>query len=678
MNTKIFYASLLALGLTACGGRGSFDTLSIKENIDTVKPGSQNNEGKKPSAPIEPKPEAKGVMKPSLGYAVAVPVRDVAKRDASGKFLDPLTVEGKTVAQEKEIRKPIDDSAAIPLLDGDLEYIHIDGKEKFPVVREFEKGSNQFDYKYVRAGIVKRNGDSTNDKYNENEDLISSLNNIEAYAYYKGTEAASALPTDTSVVYDGHWEYMTDARLYRNNKGDVRKGIPEGFNTTSAQGYEHGALSNSHEYRPLFGTNQKPEHRITNNAHFEVNFADKSLKGKLNFGTQTPRFTGEVKYIPKYDIVAKLYGNRFIGSAIALDDPGNALKATYANATNRLEGGFFGPKAEELAGNFITDDNSLYGVFAAKQKNASQNTESVVLAQLLDTTYGKIKQTADVKEVTYDDEGQESTKQYKKDLADVDVPGAHERKSLPMFGNVEKIIVDGRELNLIPGQTVSIEENGRRLNVTAYKGDFEHLRLGKVFKSGYTQVGEEEQVTSEDSEDEDSNKEITQKITTVYPDQDGYFLQGVLTEAKNVPNTGTAKYDGVWGGKIYYFNRDIGTKHNTAHFDVDFASKKLTGNLKDFGQDAFKIDATIDKNTFSGNVTSLNKIKLDNAVGGTTHTSSAFFDTKGKNIEVSGGFFGLKAEELAGSFSGKGNLTGDSNGKKEADIGVVFGAKKTK
>ncbi|AFN35399.1 transferrin-binding protein-like solute binding protein [Taylorella equigenitalis] len=677
MNKKIFYASLLALGLTACGGRGSFDTLSIKENIDTVKPGKQNNQDNKPSESDVIKPEAKGVMRPSLGYAVAVPVRDVAKRDESGKFLEPLTVEGKTVAQEREIRKPIDDSKAIPLLDGDLEYVYIDGKEKFPVVRDFEKGSNQFDYKYVRAGIVKRKGNSTIDKYNENEDLISSLNNIEAYAYYKGSEAASALPTDKSVVYDGHWEYMTDARLYRNNKGDVRKGIPEGFNTTSAQGYEHGAMSISHEYRPLFGSNQKPEHRITNNAHFEVNFAEKSLKGKLDFGTQTTRFTGDVTYTPKYDIVAKLYGNRFVGSALALDEPGNEIKATYANATNKLEGGFFGPKAEELAGNFITDDNSLYGVFAAKQKNASQNIESVVLAQFLDTTYGKIKQSADIKEVTFDEEGKETTKQYKKELEDLDVPGAQTTKNLSLFENIDKLIIDGRELNLVPGRTVSIEKDGRRLNVTAYKGDFEYLRLGKVFKSGFTKVGEEEQVESGDSEEEDSNKEITQKITTVYPDQDGYFVQGALTESKNVPNQGVAKYDGVWGGKIYYFNRAIGTNHNTAHFDVDFGERKIKGDLKDFGAKVFEIDASIDKNTFTGKVTSVGEIKLDNAVGGTTHTSSARFDIKDRDIAVTGAFFGPKADELAGSFSGKGNLKGDSNGKTEADIGVVFGAKKT-
>lgn len=91
----------------------------------------------------------------------------------------------------------------------------------------------------------------------------------------------------------------------------------------------------------------------------------------------------------------------------------------------------------------------------------------------------------------------------------------------------------------------------------------------------------------------------------------------------------------------------------------------------------FEIDASIDKNTFTGKVTSVGEIKLDNAVGGTTHTSSARFDIKDRDIAVTGAFFGPKADELAGSFSGKGNLKGDSNGKTEADIGVVFGAKKT-
>lgn len=678
MNTKIFYASLLALGLTACGGRGSFDTLSIKENIDSVKPGAQSNEGKKPLAPNVPKTEPKGVLKPSLGYAVAVPVRDTARRSENGDFLKSIVVDGFEIPLEKETLVAIDDKNAIALLDGDLDYINIKGKEKFKTVRDFEKESPMFDYKFVRAGIVRRNGDRQNEKLNSNQDPISIKNDIEAYAYYKGTEAASALPSDLKVIYDGHWEFMTDARLYRTTKDEKRK-VPKGFNPTSPQGYEYGALSTGYEYRPVTGTSTKPVYPIANEAHFEVNFADKSMKGQLYLGDQKARHTGDISKALAYEVNARVLGNRFHGSAEAKLNAGNVLYSTYANATNRLEGGFFGPKAEELAGNFITDDNSLYGVFAAKQKNASQNTESVVLAQLLDTTYGKIKQTAHIKEISYDeDTGEEIVKEENKNLPDKTVPGANEKTNFSLLGDIDRLIVDGREFKLVSGQTVSLDENGRKFNATAYKGNLEFVRLGKVFKSGYTHVGEEEQVTSEDSEDEDSNKEITQKITTVYPDQDGYFLQGVLTEAKNVPNSGSAKYDGVWGGKIHYFNREIGTNHNTAHFDVDFGSKKITGNLKDFGQDAFKIDATIDKNTFSGNVTSLNKIKLDNAVGGTTNTSSAFFDTKDKNISVNGAFFGPKAEELAGSFSGKGNLSGGTNNEnKEADIGVVFGAKKT-
>lgn len=86
-----------------------------------------------------------------------------------------------------------------------------------------------------------------------------------------------------------------------------------------------------------------------NRAEFTVNFADKKLNGTLTAGERTS---------PTFTITATIQGNGFEGTAKTGDDgfaldTKNTVDTHKAHITNaKVQGGFYGPKAEELGGWF--------------------------------------------------------------------------------------------------------------------------------------------------------------------------------------------------------------------------------------------------------------------------------------------------------------------------------------
>lgn len=86
-----------------------------------------------------------------------------------------------------------------------------------------------------------------------------------------------------------------------------------------------------------------------NRAEFTVNFADKKLDGTLTAGERTS---------PTFTITATIQGNGFEGTAKTGDDgfaldTKNTVETHKAHITDaKVQGGFYGPKAEELGGWF--------------------------------------------------------------------------------------------------------------------------------------------------------------------------------------------------------------------------------------------------------------------------------------------------------------------------------------
>lgn len=113
-----------------------------------------------------------------------------------------------------------------------------------------------------------------------------------------------------------------------------------------------------------------------NRAEFTVNFADKKLNGTLTAGERTS---------PTFTITATIQGNGFEGTAKTGDDgfaldTKNTVDTHKAHITNaKVQGGFYGPKAEELGGWFAyPGDKQTENATVASGNGNSASSATVV------------------------------------------------------------------------------------------------------------------------------------------------------------------------------------------------------------------------------------------------------------------------------------------------------------
>lgn len=443
--------------------------------------------------------------------------------------------------------------------------------------------------------------------------------------FYNGTTTAKELPTQDAVKYKGHWDFMTDVANKRNRFSEVKE--------TPQAGWYYGASSKDEYNRLLTRKDSAPDNYSGEYGHsseFTVDFSKKSLKGELSSNLQDSHKKTVTK-TKRYDIDANIHGNRFRGSAIASDkdDASKAKHPFTSDAKDRLEGGFYGPKGEELAGKFLTDDNKLFGVFGAKRESkAEEKTEAILDAYALGT--------------------------FNTNNATTFTPFT--KKQLDNFGNAKKLVLGSTVIDLVStdatkneftkdkpesatneaGETLMVND---KVIVKTYGKNFEYLKFGEL------SVGDSHSV----------------------------FLQGertATTGEKAVPTTGTAKYLGNWVG--YITGKDTGTgtgksftdAQDIADFDIDFENKSVKGKLttKDRKDPVFSITGNISGNGWTGKASTT---KAD-AGGYKIDSSSTGKSIVIENADVTGGFYGPNANEMGGSF------THNADDK----VSVVFGTKK--
>lgn len=439
--------------------------------------------------------------------------------------------------------------------------------------------------------------------------------------FYNGTTTAKELPTQDTVKYKGHWDFMTDvAKNKRNRFSEVKE--------TYQAGWWYGASSKDEYNRLLTQEGSAPDGHSGEYGHsseFTVDFSKKSLKGEL-FSNLQDSHKSEVKKTKRYDINASIHGNRFRGSATASNKTEESKHPFTSDATNKLEGGFYGPKGEELAGKFLTDDNKLFGVFGAKQESKADKTEAILDAYALGT--------------------------FNKNNATTFTPFTE--KQLDNFGNAKKLVLGSTVIDLVPtdatkyvneftkekpdsatnkaGETLMVND---KVSVKTYGKNFEYLKFGEL------SVGTSNSV----------------------------FLQGERTAEKAVPITGKAKYLGNWVGYITGADsaKSFTDAEDVANFDIDFASKTVNGKLitKDRKDPVFNIKGEIAGNGWTGKASTAEA----NAGGYKVDSSSTGKSIVIKDAKVTGGFYGPNATEMGGSFVHKNN--GD-----DGKVSVVFGTKK--
>lgn len=718
-----FSIALLPLMLAACGG--NFGVQPVAKPTPTAQTPSDSKPSKPEDVPTPPpaKPsiETTPVNRPAVGAAMRLPRRNTASYKQDGteipdkhqaeeylplKEEDILFLDGTPQEQADKLKKKIN--------------------ERYPDVKVItsQKEEEKYQYQFVRAGYVftKAEGkENEKEKTSDGKEFVNRFS-YDGFVYYSGEHPSQSLPSAGTVQYSGNWQYMTDAKRHRTGKAVSSMDL--GY--TTYYGNEIGAAS--YEARDADDREKHP-------AEYTVDFDNKTLNGKLikNQYVQNKSNPNEPKKpLTIYNITATLDGNRFTGSAkvnteVKTSHADKEYLFFHTDADQRLEGGFFGDNGEELAGRFISNDNSVFGVFAGKQKTDASGTNPALPS-------GKHTKILDSLKISVDEASDNNARQFA-------------ISSMPDLGHPDKLLVEGREIPLVnQEQTIDLAD-GRKMTVSACCDFLTYVKLGRIKtdrpaakpkaqdeeedeedtgvdngEEGEDEIGDEEGTEDEAVEDEGDEDEVSEEeadeAEEESPAEEGgggsdgippvpeasrgrdidLFLKGIRTAEADIPKTGTAHYTGTWeariGKPIQWDNH--ADKAAKAEFDVDFGKKSISGTLteKNGVQPAFHIEnGKIEGNGFYATArTRENGINLS----GNGSTNPKTFQAS--DLRVEGGFYGPQAAELGGTIFNKDGKSLDitENIENEVEIeadaeadageqlkpevkpqfGVVFGAKK--
>ncbi len=717
---------LLPLLLASCIG-GNFGVQPVVESTPTAYPVTFKSKDVPTPPPAGPSVETTPVNQPAVGAAMRLLRRNIATSDKDGKdFPNSKQAEEKLSFKEgdvlflygskKDQRQQLEDK--IHQLNPNVQ------------IRTSKNENKKYGYKFVDAGYVYTKDGKDEIEWTSNYKQSTNRFGYDGFVYYSGEHPSQSLPSAGTVKYSGNWQYMTDAIRHRTGKaGDPS----EDLGYIVYYGQNVGATSYAATADDREGEGKHP-------AEYTVDFDQKTLNGKLIKNQYVQRKTDEKKPLTIYDITAKLDGNRFTGSAkvnteVKTNHADKEYLFFHTDADQRLEGGFFGDNGEELAGRFISNDNSVFGVFAGKQKTEAANAADTKPA----LPSGKHTKILDSLKISVD----EATDDHARKFA---------ISTMPDFGHPDKLLVEGREIPLVSQEKIIELADGRKMTVRACCDFLTYVKLGRIkterpavqpkaqdeegdeedtgvdsVEEGEDEIDDEDEVSEEDAEEieeeadeveeEEAEADEAEETEEESPTEESgsgsnailptpeapkgrdidLFLKGIRTAETDIPQTGKAHYTGTWeariGEPIQWDNH--ADKAAKAVFTVDFGEKSISGKLTEQNgvEPAFYIEnGKIEGNGFHATAhTRESGINLS----GTGSTKPQSF--KASNLRVEGGFYGPQAAELGGTiFNNDGkslgiteNIENEVEVEVEADVGkqlepdevkhkfgVVFGAKK--
>lgn len=693
---------LLPLLLASCIG-GNFGVQPVVESTPTAYPVTFKSKDVPTSPPAGPSIETTPVNRPAVGAAMRLPRRNTAFHREDG-----TVIPDSKQAEEQLSFKEGDVLFLYGSKENKLQQLKSEIHKRDPDVeiRTSENENKKYDYKFVDAGYVYVKG-KDEIKWTSDHKQFSNRLGYDGFVYYSGERPSQSLPSAGTVEYSGNWQYMTDAKRHRAGQA---VGI-DNLGYITFYGNDVGATSYAAK-----DVDEREKHP----AKYTVDFDKKILKGELIKNQYVRDRNGPYNPLTIYDITATLDGNRFTGSAKV----NTKLKTSHADkehlffhddADQRLEGGFFGDNGEELAGRFISNDKSVFGVFAGKQKTEAANAADTKPA----LTSGKHTKILDSLKISVDEAADSNARKFA-------------ISPMPDFGHPDKLLVEGREISLLKDTQTIVLADGREMTVRACCDFLTYVKLGRIktdrpaskpkaedkgeneegagvdsVEEGEDEIDDEDEVSEEDAEEieeeaeeeeaEADEPEEAEETKEKSPTEEGnggsgsilpaleapkgrdidLFLKGIRTAEADIPQTGKAHYIGTWEARIGVSDKkdnplDSGTfiqKDNYANqgakaqFTVDFGAKSLSGKLteKNDTHPAFYIEkGVIDGNGFHA-LARTRENGVDLSGQGSTNPQSF----KASNLLVEGGFYGPQAAELGGNII-------DSDRK----IGVVFGAKK--
>lgn len=695
---------LLPLLLASCIG-GNFGVQPVVESTPTAYPVTFKSKDVPTSPPAGPSVETTPVNRPAVGAAMRLPRRNTAFHREDG-----TVIPDSKQAEEQLSFKEGDVLFLYGSKENKLQQLKSEIHKRDPDVeiRTSENENKKYDYKFVDAGYVYVKG-KDEIKWTSDHKQFSNRLGYDGFVYYSGEHPSQSLPSAGKVKYFGNWQYMTDAKRHRAGQA---VGI-DNLGYITFYGNDVGATSYAAK-----DVDEREKHP----AKYTVDFDNKTMNGKLiknQYVRNKNNLDEPKKPLTIYDITAKLDGNRFTGSAkvnpdLATNHANKEHLFFHTNADQRLEGGFFGDNGEELAGRFISNDNSVFGVFAGKQKTDASGTKPALPS-------GKHTKILDSLKISVD----EATDDHARKFA---------ISTMPDFGHPDKLLVEGREISLVTDTQTIVLADGRKKTIRACCDFLNYVKIGRMqterpaakpkaqdeerdeerdeentgvdsVEEGEDEIddeegtedaavedeGSEENEAVEDGGSEEDEGEEAEETEEESPAEGGsgsgsilptpeapkgrdidLFLKGIRTAEADIPQTGKAHYTGTWeariGKPIQWDNK--ADKAAKAEFNVDFGKKSISGTLTEENgvEPAFRIEnGVIDGNGFHATAhtrdTGIN-------LSGTGSTNPQHF--KASNLRVEGGFYGPQAAELGGIiFNNDGKSLGITEGtenKVEAEV----------
>lgn len=619
----------LSFLLSACsGGGGSFDVDDVS-NPSSSKPRYQDD-----TSSSRTKSKLEKLSIPSLGGGmklVALNLFDKQKPSLLNEndyisYFSSLSTIGKDVTDNNK-------NKGTPI-----------GSIKEPDANSQDSDSNS--QKYVYSGLYYIENWSDFSKSKEKK----AYSGYYGYAFYYGNKTATDLPVKGVAKYKGTWHFITAA--------ENGKTYPL-FSNSSGQGYSK---------RSAIPADIDLDRQTGLISEFSADFGTKKLTGQLYYNLrETNTNKSQSRKHKLYDIDADIYSNRFRGKVMPTTQKDSKEHPFTSDGT--LEGGFYGPKGEELGGKFLAGDKKVFGVFSAKEdpENPKLRRETLIDGKL--TTFKRTDATTNTAA---------NTKTNEKNFTTEDIPS---------FGEADYLLIDKYLVPLLPensGDFISSKHHkvgDKTYKVEACCSNLSYVKFGMYYEDKSTT----EEKDKDKEKEKDKEKQTAATTNTYYQ-----FLLGLRTASSEIPKMGNVEYRGSWFGYISDGTTSYSAtgnkqqdKNAPAEFNVDFDNKKLTGTLKrhDTGNTVFSINATFQsgKNDFTGTATAKDLV-IDGK--NTQDTSKVSFTTT-----VNGAFYGPHATELGGYFTynGKDTITKNSESSPavpsspnspNARAAVVFGAKK--
>lgn len=193
------------------------------------------------------------------------------------------------------------------------------------------------------SGTESVNGGQAGTKTYEVEVCCSNLNYLK-YGMLTRKNSKSAMQAGESSSRTAAKTEQVEQSMFLQGERTDEKEIPKEQQDIVYRGSWYGHIANGTSW-----SGNASDKEGGNRAEFTVNFADKKLNGTLTAGERTS---------PTFTITATIQGNGFEGTAKTGDDgfaldTKNTVDTHKAHITDaKVQGGFYGPKAEELGGWF--------------------------------------------------------------------------------------------------------------------------------------------------------------------------------------------------------------------------------------------------------------------------------------------------------------------------------------